>query len=347
MRMPISPLAFVASALLLIENSYGESFRNDSPREVFRLDEVEYSELITTTVSRNVRLSFVLDNVRREKVVLDLERNDDLYLNPIVVHHLASDGSVQSIDTVPAGSNLAFRGTAYLEQQERGGKPETWPTAGWARMFFFVQDGQQLGGAGAFIINGFEYHVMTDSAYRKTQSAGEPDMPMQSEGPYLIAWRELAEKPTERHELRRRQQENATCSITELDFNKIYLDPTVVDPDLTRRQNRGLDSLDLGSLVQSTPKCPMSRQIALLGVATDCDYTAHIRNVRKELQHFAEATKPNRKRPGLHKRRRERIEVSGLEYGLQQRRRHPQPSPALQQLEKQHGSGSQRSVVPL
>lgn len=261
----------------------GESLRNDDHREVFRLHGVEYSDFIPRTASQNVTMSFFIGNAQPNKVILDLQRNDDLFLHPVIVRHLDSDGTVQSVDTVPAGSHLAFRGTTLL-QQEGGRQSETLSPSGWARMSFIVRDGEQLG-EGAFSIDGVEYHVVTDSTYRRTRSDGEPDMSMEDGGPYLVAWRESAQRPHDGHELRKRQQGNSTCSVSDLDFNQIHLDLATGDKDLVGRQSGGLNGLDLGGLLRSPPNCPTSRQIALLGIATDCSYTGQFNSSDELREH--------------------------------------------------------------
>lgn len=250
-----------------------ESLHNDSPREVFRLNDVQYSEFVSSESSENIWMSFTLQNEQPRRITLELERNDDLFSHPILVRNLGADGSVQSVDTIPGGSHLTFRGTARLEQ-ERHQESSTRILAGWARMTFFIRSGEQLG-EGAFSIAGVEYHVVTNSNYQRTRSPRDPDISEQGETPYMVAWKESVDASSDRsEELRKRQNTNATCSVSDLDFNQNQLDLATRNDDLRSRQSGGLNSLDLGSLVGSTAGCPTSRQIALLGIATDCSYTA-------------------------------------------------------------------------
>ncbi|KHN94112.1 ADAM 8 precursor [Metarhizium album ARSEF 1941] len=229
-------------------------------------------------------MSFFIRGALHEKVILDLQRNDDLFLHPVVVRHVGADGSTQSVATIPAGSHLAFRGTARLEQ-DGGRQAETVSPSGWARMSFSVRDGEQLG-EGAFSINGIEYHVVQDSTYRRTRSPGEPDVSIEAgSGPRLVAWTESSQLPYLGLELKKRQQNNVTCPISELDFNKVHLGLATGNKDMARRQSGGLSGLDLGSLVRSPPDCPTSRKIALLGIATDCSYTAQFESSDQLREH--------------------------------------------------------------
>lgn len=229
-------------------------------------------------------MSFSLGSGPHQRVIFDLERNDDLFSQPVLVRNLGQDGSVQSVHTVSAGIHLAFRGRAWVEQG-RGGRTETGGQSGWARVSIFDKDGEQVA-EGAFSIGGAEYHVMTDSTYRKTISVGEPDIPSEEGRPYMVAWRESTKVSLDDQELKKRQTENSTCSISDVELNQKVLHMPLHSGNLLTRQNRGLNSLNLGSLVGSTAGCPKSKQIALLGIATDCSYTAQFNSSDELRQHI-------------------------------------------------------------
>ncbi|KAK2616751.1 hypothetical protein QQS21_000363 [Conoideocrella luteorostrata] len=274
MKIQFTKLAFLGLFSLFFHNGNAESFRHENPREVVRLTEIEYSATpITHEGPENVLLSFTIGDKTRQRIVLELERNDDLFSQPVMVRHIGADGSLSSVSTIPAGSHLAFRGATSVRSHDNGHSSTT-RQAGWARMTFFNKDKVQLG-EGAFSVDGIEYHVQPDYKYRKMQSPGDPVVPMKSSTPYMVAWRDIVDELPGGEELKKRQINEATCSVSDLDFNSDQLYSSEQHGALLDRQaGGGLNSLDLGSVIGSTAGCPTSRQIALLGIATDCSYTS-------------------------------------------------------------------------
>lgn len=120
---------------------------------------------------------------------------------------------------------------------------------------------------GAFTIDDNQYNIQSDTSYRKTWTEGEPEAAQQAR-PYMVAWK------TDDSDTNTKRQEETQCLSDTLDFNNNSLHSLSSNLDsgfnLEARQNQ----FDITSVIGDTSGCPNTRQIALLGIATDCTYTA-------------------------------------------------------------------------
>ncbi|KZZ98923.1 ADAM protease ADM-B [Moelleriella libera RCEF 2490] len=298
MHMILWHLARAGALLCLARSVNATSFQSEHPHHVVRLEDIAWSSpTITQGHPEHVQLSFRLQDQPARQVMLDLERNDDIYEQPLQTRHLDQHGAVAAAETIPARSHLAFRGratSARHDNRPRGGLGRA-AAAGWARLTVFVKDGVQLG-EGAFSLDGVEYHVQPDYVYSRAH--GSNPLPLDHRVvPTMIAWREEVDGEDGgggNAELRRRSTSNETCSVADVDFNLGQMGlggargSSSSSSHLAARQNSGgdLNSLDLGGLIGSTAGCPGTRQIALLGIATDCSYTAQFNSTDDLRQHL-------------------------------------------------------------
>lgn len=129
---------------------------------------------------------------------------------------------------------------------------------------------------GAYFLNGHEHHIQTDTTYEQTRS--EQDLPLAAAAQsYNVVWRHIDD---DNGVLAKRDEED-TCGLDSLDYNGS------MENILDKRQRGGGSGGGSGggdtteSLLQSlgsTSGCPSTRAIALLGIATDCSYTAQFRS---------------------------------------------------------------------
>lgn len=193
-------------------------------------------------------VSFKLSE-RTGRINLTLFRNEDIYTQPVTVHRLRADGSIRSSETTPAGDHLAYRGIASTSGKEGHAQ-------NWARVSLHVDNGVPLL-EGAYFVDGFEHHIQTDATYRRMRSEQDASRTA-ADQPYNVVWRYVDDKGGV---LAKRDE--ATCGLG-----------MEAAGDLERRQRGGDTTDSLLRSLGSTSGCPSTRAIALLGIATDCSYTA-------------------------------------------------------------------------
>ncbi|KAL5342001.1 Metallo-peptidase family M12-domain-containing protein [Aspergillus crustosus] len=191
----------------------------------------------TITPSSTFNLTFTLDGDERP-LKLVLKPNHDLILNQPHVNFLAGDGGVRRTERLQRNSHRVFRGDVFREKAAF-----RWERMGWARINI-VRDGGDPLFNGAFSVAGQQYDIKIES--RPVTEYG------QGQGQEMVVYR---------------------------DSGNDFLQPPTPDLaytgplDLFRRQNL-LDSDDLEQTIGNTNGCPEDRLIALVGIATDCSYTA-------------------------------------------------------------------------
>lgn len=126
---------------------------------------------------------------------------------------------------------------------------------------------------GAFSLNGEYYHISLDSNFRRARLLDGVSLPDTS-SPYMVVWKEVeAMGHADDSLLVQRSVSNASdCGVvpSELDGRD--------ENDHFRRQTLG--GFDPVDVIGSTEGCPTSRRVALLGIATDCTYTAQFDSVQ-------------------------------------------------------------------
>lgn len=180
---------------------------------------------------------------------------------------------------------------------------------GWARIMV-VQDGEKPLFEGAFRVDGDHHHVQTRTHFMQTKHKLDPELPSQ-EGEYMVVWRDsdistdvsVDFEGVAHGELRRKVLEKKgfgvvderSCSADGLGFNTqldhpIYTGMARRDDDswgsmwtrsifgrqnsIDGQTNGNSAGVNLTSTIGSTAGCFSTRKVALVGVATDCTYTA-------------------------------------------------------------------------
>ncbi|KAF7556413.1 hypothetical protein G7Z17_g1476 [Cylindrodendrum hubeiense] len=246
------------------------TIRQTPVHELSIIQNLEFSPSISlNNIPEKFNVTFSLEGESRN-IRLGLSRNEGIFSHAIFVNHLGSDGKIRKVETIPEKSHLVFLGTVFLAQDNGDFQQR----AGWARITVHYKNGVHLL-EGAFSIDGITYNVQTDDIYRRTKSAGDLDVPV-SQNPYSIAWRDTQGRGRD-YRQKRQVNNSAQCSFDNLDFNRGQLASIQRKSNLAEletRQNGDAGSLDLIDVIGSTEGCPNSRMVALLGIATDCTYTA-------------------------------------------------------------------------
>ncbi|EKD12794.1 uncharacterized protein L3040_006948 [Drepanopeziza brunnea f. sp. 'multigermtubi'] len=239
-------------------------------------------------------LTFDLHN-GEQRIRLTLAPNHDVIQNGATIQHLAPDGTVKTEELIDRAEYRIFKGQAWL-QYYAGAE---WTNVGWARIMV-QQDGAEPLFEGAFRVDGDHHHIQTRTHYMQTKNAQDPAM--EDKGfEYMVLWRDSdvsadAYMDFEGHahgELKRGFGNDGSCSADVLDFNTqgdhpIYTGMAKRDEDsfgstytkmLFGRQIDGQTvgnsaGVDLSSTIGNSAGCPSTRRVALVGVATDCSYSA-------------------------------------------------------------------------
>ncbi|KAI1364294.1 zinc metalloprotease mde10 [Xylaria arbuscula] len=231
-------------------------------------------------------VSFLLHN-QKDKIRIELEPNHDVLADEATIHYLGPDGTITHEEKIERKDHRIYRGHAFIQHPHHS----EWLNAGWARIAV-LRDGPHPLFEGTFRVNGNYHHIQRASTYRQTRLAEDPET-HHTDDDYMIVWRDTdiaGDYFGSGQELKRGLAENASvCSSDLLDFNAQLDHPVNLGLDLRDlvstdanillgRQSDtvggGGASANLATTIGSTEGCPTSRKVALIGIATDCTYTA-------------------------------------------------------------------------
>ncbi|KAL5000874.1 Metallo-peptidase family M12-domain-containing protein [Aspergillus recurvatus] len=191
---------------------------------------------ISATVPFN--LTFNLNSEEKQIIKLALRPNHDLIIQePHISIH--ADGKVQRTEVMRRENHKVFRGDVFFQSAEY-----QWEKAGWARINI-VRDGLSPLFTGAFSVSGTQYDIRLESI-----RSG------------------YAEPETETHVVVHRGNRD-NIFPTHPSIN-----PSWTSPGELQKRQFTLDASDFVDSIGDDSGCPSTRQIALVGIATDCSYTA-------------------------------------------------------------------------
>ena len=290
--LPFSLLAYAATTILAPLVDASSTIRNP----IGALSTVQNATIHThnhrLTALHEFDLTFHIRNDLH--VRFHLEPNHDLLAHDTTVTYLAPDGSVSRQEPVDRLGHKVYRGTAWV--QKLGNEADEWRHAGWARVSVF-RDGKHPTFQGAFSVDRDNHHIQTSTGYMRTKHWDDPEIEARSDE-YMVLWRDSDILPdTQAHrDLKRRNAAAAPiCQADNLMFNTREDHPVFMAMKAKRSEERygrmdfshlfGKRQIDSttggnsagGNLVASigqTAGCPTTRKVALVGVATDCTYTA-------------------------------------------------------------------------
>lgn len=239
-------------------------------------------------------LTFAL-HAGEQRIRLTLAPNHDVIQEGATIQHLAPDGTIRTEEPIDRSAYRVFKGQAWLQHPAQA----EWTNVGWARIMV-TQDGAEPLFEGAFRLDGDHHHVQTRTHYMQTKHPQDPNLDGKGKE-YMVVWRD-SDISTEDYmdleghahgELKRGLGSDGACSANALNFNTqsdhpIYTGMAKRDEDdfgslyskkLLGRQIDGQTignsaGVDLSSTVGNSAGCPSTRRVALVGVATDCTYTA-------------------------------------------------------------------------
>ncbi|KAI4094262.1 MAG: hypothetical protein LQ348_001032 [Seirophora lacunosa] len=230
----------------------------------------------------------------QQQVKFTLEPNHDIIPQGATVTYLNRDGSVRRAESINRHHHRVFKGEARIQDPHGN-----WMSAGWARITV-TRDGLDPLFEGAFTIGRDHHHILLRSNYLRTKHVLDPDVASGGDD-YMIVYRDsdIFDKGANHYdELKRSGDNGHSCSSNHLAFNTDPSHPVFAPP--SKQQAVGLwgstpvnslfgkRQIDTGGIpnggnsagvnlrttIGDSAGCPTTRKVALVGVATDCGYTA-------------------------------------------------------------------------
>ncbi|KAL4942399.1 hypothetical protein BDV06DRAFT_235487 [Aspergillus oleicola] len=187
-------------------------------------------------------ISFTLDGEDTQPIKLVLAPNHDLIIQEPHINFIGNDG-IHRTESLNRNRHKVFRGAVYIETAVF-----QWENVGWARINV-VRDGEKPLFTGAFSIAGAQYDIKLESDRNEYGDLSPSRMVVH----------------------RGYQDEDLSSLPTTETANPMWTGPA----EMWKRQwNTGLDSDDFVDSIGDNSGCPSDRQIALVGIATDCSFTA-------------------------------------------------------------------------
>lgn len=300
MRLLRAVSAFIASASVLTPLiSASSTSRNPLSRLAVVQDPVIHTHNRRVTALSSFDLSLELYG---ERIRLSLEPNHDILPHGATVEYLGPDGNVVRSESIERLDHRVYKGTVWVEVESG-----EWSNAGWARIVV-RRDGVHPLFEGAFALGQDHHHVQLASNYVVTKHASDPELQwVQGEDEFMVVWRDSDIQEEQKHmELKRDLEGSLACRADTLEFNTLPDHP--VYTRMLRREDRfwgtpaaslfGKRQLDntpgsgnsagvnLLSTIGQTAGCPNTRKVALVGVATDCTYTASFNSTETARQNI-------------------------------------------------------------
>ncbi|CAM1504219.1 Fc.00g018100.m01.CDS01 [Cosmosporella sp. VM-42] len=274
-----------ASVALLIQSSLAHSVKRNPLDYVSLIEDINIK-----TPSHRVHahshfdVTFALHG-GQQRVRLQLEPNHDILHESFAITHLGSDGKVSRVEQVDRRDNKVFKGHAYIRDGREG-----WSNAGWARITIH-RDGKDPIFEGTFRINGDHHHVQTGAHYQQLRHDEDPMLDIEGDGEeVMVVWRDsdIISWKNDHSGLKKRGSSRSLCNSDSLGYNSKYHElrdagslSSLSPSSLFGRQSIDGDSGgtngnggNLISSIGSISGCPTTRKVALVGIATDCTYTA-------------------------------------------------------------------------
>lgn len=222
---------------------------------------------------------------------LTLEPNHDILPEGASVQFLNAAGELTRSEPVVRHHHKVFKGESWIREDDG-----SWIHSGWARIMV-RRDGVDPLFEGAFTIFHNHHHVKLRSNYLSSKHQLDPDLEY-SDDEYMVMFRDSDITRPARSELKRSDQHTTSCQSHQLSFNS---NPSQVlrAPELKRDhgtwgsapissflgKRNSIDGngipgggnsggVNLKLSIGDTSGCPISRKVALIGVVTDCSYTA-------------------------------------------------------------------------
>ncbi|EMC95333.1 hypothetical protein BAUCODRAFT_35317 [Baudoinia panamericana UAMH 10762] len=299
--LPFSLLSLAAAVLLPLVNA-SSSIRNPVRTVLTVQNATIHTYNHRVTALSEFDLTF---NLRDDLYIkLRLEPNHDILADDATITYLSPDGTVARTEGVNRLEHKVFKGTAWIQRPRTG--QVRYEQVGWGRVSV-VRDGEEPHFEGAFSVNHDHHHIQSSDNYLRTRHPLDPEIDKVGYE-YMVSWRDSDIVPSsaelQHQELRRSGTEDVPqCQADTLSFNlqpdhPVFLGMTKRDAFFddyaslfSKRQIDGTTGgnsagVNLISTIGNTAGCPTTRKVALVGVATDCTYTASFNSTESVRQNI-------------------------------------------------------------
>lgn len=221
-------------------------------------------------------LTFSLHH-RHQQLKLELTPNHDILAQDAHVQYLDIHGNIRHTEPIARHEHKVYKGSVFVRTTE-----QKWEKAGWARIYL-QRDGKKPLLEGAFSIHGDHHQIQKSSTYLQTRRDFDADITV-DRADAMIVYRDSDMDETWHRELKRDEDVSGTCGADDLAFN---WDPehsifrtrsddvhTAGVDKLFSRQSGNIGTGDLTATIGDASGCPTDLRVALIGIATDCTYTA-------------------------------------------------------------------------
>lgn len=290
--------AILTGAGLLFQDAIAHSLQRRSLSYVTRIDDATIETPSHRVHSHtSFAITFLLHN-GQQNVRLSLKPNDDIFSDDATITYIKPDGTTSKVEPIDRKEHRVFQGESFTKDH---GDSE-WKHAGWARITVH-RDGSKPVFEGVFTINHNHHHVNTLANYRQTAVAGDPEV---GDEDAMVVWRDTDISAATHEDLKRDVGAEPSCGSDTLFSNqdesnlvyRAFNEPVAENTTPWHLSPRALfgrqdtiaggngAGVNLAGSIGSTAGCPSTRKVALVGIATDCSYTARFPNkeeVRKNI----------------------------------------------------------------
>ncbi|KNG89942.1 zinc metallopeptidase mde10 [Aspergillus nomiae NRRL 13137] len=261
-------LLLFAPLLVLLSHVQGHSIRSPPSQKASQLESV-----VIHTPSQQIASESEFDITFRirgqdDEIRLKLERNSYLLVHRPQIQYLDTEGVVKRTESFIEEDQRVFRGGVWIQVPGR-----RWEKVGWARIYI-VRDGDDPLFEGTF--SAFSHYYDVRVLRGTVEEVGLPanDGSMVAYHSSRTDLRRDIEDSTEPSHCAADQliPHSLTPRMISVEDSSHGLFPNT--PSSLERRQSTLGTDDLVNSIGSHAGCPTSRRVALVGIATDCTYTA-------------------------------------------------------------------------
>lgn len=226
-----------------------------------------------------------------KRIKLELKPNHDILADDAYVQYVGVDGTIKHAEPIKRDEHKVFQGRALV-----GSGTGRWTPVGWARITV-KRDGLEPLFEGAFSVDNNKHHIELQSTYldkkRPIDAHVEP-----RDGESMVVYRDSDMFGYTHSELKRSLPVSEGCGADQLGYNA-DLSNSIFGYDMDETDGQwGVASLnsmfglgkrqstsDVGGVSGNTggvnlrttigddSGCPKTKKVALIGIATDCEFT--------------------------------------------------------------------------
>ncbi|KFY98621.1 hypothetical protein V500_01591 [Pseudogymnoascus sp. VKM F-4518 (FW-2643)] len=229
-----------------------------------------------------------------------LKPNDDIIAETAHIEYVDGRGNIKYSEPIDRLAHMVFKGSVWIQQADR-----TWARAGWARIYL-RRGGPDPLMEGAFSIMGDTHHVQLQTTYIQTKRDSDFRVTKKADEHMIIHRDSDTALHTSNPGLRRGLSDSLGCEADKLTFNSDPNHPIlasnfeqattsgsskllrhVTTPGKRQSDTGGnIGTVDLRSTIGNSNGCPTTKRVAMIGIATDCSYTASFDSVESVRQNI-------------------------------------------------------------